>query len=420
MIIKTGTIKAGDGPRVCSYVTRQGDNEHVHVLKDGSDQLLVADDFAQLRGRKNGLLHIIISPSQELAPDELERTLKSIRSEFGYNPADPETLSIHESKRADGSTQKHYHLVRPASNSETGKTYKLFKSKCRDEAICRFLELEFGHKLVSGAHNGFAQKRLREMGRNDYADRVSEMAAASWSAFDQKKHQQAKRNDFNLPALRQRLKEIAELDRLDQSRKFAELIDRQGLELLEAIIKGRGRSRINLVLPGDLSNHNANRTLKIQTAKVPAFIHETMENLDEIRSNKIAESRYNHSGSTFADHRWSESDSPKQSGNDQKAKCPVADSSSNRQELVRDVAKLVAAADYLKSEIKQFSANRGGDLTAADLDAPPDISDPNLMRKLSAMLRKSMAAAQKVVNQSRTCRQSLPGSTFHPKSPMKW
>lgn len=418
MIIKTGTIKAGDGPRICSYVTRQGDNEHVHVLKDSSDQLLVADDFAQLKNRKNGLLHVIISPNQELTPAEWEKTLNAIRAEFGFNPDDPNSFVIHESRRADGTIQKHGHFVGPAADSATGKTYKMYKSKCRDEVVSRFLELEFGHKLVSGAHNNFVAQRFEEMGREDYAARIEKLADASWSAFNSNEHQQAKRQNFDLPVFRQQLKVLSERAPDQQPRALAELIHDQGLELADAITVGRGRSRINIELGEGIKPHNANRTLKIKAAEVAAFIEATQENLHDLRSDApkpdLELERNPVERSTLGDHQRTGADSPEQPNHDPAAERIAEgnggdsqDSPENR--LTDEAAELAQAAADLKPQAVKFAANRGDDLTAADIDAPPDLSDPNLMKKLAAMLKKSLSGATRVAARVLSPNQGMPG-----------
>ena len=103
MIIKTGGIKSGGGPRICAYAQRQDKNESVELIEGNADELLIADEFAQLKGRKNGLLHIIISPGQKLSTDELHQTVEAIRREFGFNSNDPSLLTLHESRRAGGS-----------------------------------------------------------------------------------------------------------------------------------------------------------------------------------------------------------------------------------------------------------------------------------------------------------------------------
>ncbi len=389
MIIKTGGIKSGDGLRICSYVTQQGENEYLEVIRDEADQLLVSDDFAQLKGRKNGLLHIIISPDQELSTDQIAAAITAIREEYRFNPNDPETLTRHQSRRADGRLHDHYHLVRPAQDSESGKTYKLFRSKAKDETVSRLCELQFSHKLTGGASNDFAEMRLREMGKNELAD---QLAAAfrdqnkPKAAYSSNDHQVAKRQGFNLPALRQRLKELAKLPRHQQPAVLAEFIDQQDLGLADAVAEGRGRSHIMIELPKGMKDHNANRTLKIKPPEVAQFIHETKEFLHERRFEHTERSNLN-SGSTISDHREPEPGIEEQHSNHTAPECASENLSSDHQDLSEE-QELASAADYLKSKIDKLGRNSAAAFDATGLEPIPDIRDPNLMRKLAAILKR--------------------------------
>lgn len=412
MIIKTGGIRSGDSARITDYAVRQGDNELVEILRNDNDQLLVADDFAAAKGRKHGLLHIIISPDQALTPAGLKQTVDAINEEFGFNPNDPQTLSMHKHKDGDGISRKHWHLVRPAANSETGKTYRMFRSKAKDEAVSRLMEFELGHKLTSGANNPFAEKRLREMGRDDLADRLAAELGDERpkAAFNADQHQQAKRAGFDLPALRQSLKELAELPSNEQARALAQLMHDQGLELAPAE-NGR-RTRIKLELPNDGGSLDANRTLKIRkAAPVAEFITETKEHLNDLRSDTKPESRSDHQGSAIADHRRPEPDSRVEPSNDQTAKHDHSGIPSNQQELKPDpeAKELAAAAAAIKPQAKAFSSARSAELGASDLDPMPDPRDPNLLKKLSAILRKQMQKVAQAIKQGLGPSHGMPG-----------
>ncbi len=429
MIIKSGTVKSGDGTRAANYPFKPGDNERVIVLKDDRDQLIVADEFAELKGRKNGLIHTTINPGQELTPDQWERALEAVRAEHGFNPDGPETFVIHESQRADGSLQQHGHFFTTAADSENGKTYKRFRSKGKDEAVSRLLELEFGHKLISGKHNQFAAMRLREMCHHDYADQVAALDGDKpQAAYSHDQHQQAKRQNFDLPGLRQQLKELADLPSDKQPQKLAELLDREGLELADAIEEGRGRSRIMIQTPEGVKNHNANRTLKIKAAEVAKLISETKEILHDLRSDTSHLERDLGAGSTDSAHQEPKPDY-QQSGpdnqrsgtdaSDQQRACEAEQSPSgsagsssedrSTEQLANAAAELAKATADLKSDNKKFAASRGEDFTAADLDAPPDLSDPNLMKKLAAMLKKCLGGVTRVVARVLSPNEGMPG-----------
>lgn len=456
MIIKTGCIKAGHGQRITSYAVLEAQNERVDVLKDEGEQLMVSDDFALAKGRKHGLLHIIISPGQDLSPAELETTLSAIRQEFGYNPCDPETLATHQSKRADGSTQKHYHFVRPAANSETGKTYQLFRSRGKDEAVSRLCELQFGHSLTPGANNKFAEMRLREMGKNDLADRLAEAFRDqdnTTAAYSRKDHQQAKRQGFDLPSLRQHLKDIADLPRVQQPAMLAEVINDKGLDLADAVTQGRGRSRITILTPEGLKDHNANRTLKIKATQTSEFIAETQVQLRKLRTARTLTDTVSspHKNNPKEQHYAEPSDRPNMQ-NDQQANSDTgkqsADADAGQQhantskqaDSYSERTGEVSKSDHERSETEasavlseaasstevQNALARMNSIPASGVAIsssvmpipPPDLSKPGAAAKALQMWSRLMKRLlQKQNEQERAARRNYIASPVQPKPP---
>ena len=227
--------------------------------------------------------------------------------------------------------------------------------------------------------------RLREQGQDDLADRLAAELPAERprAAYSHDEHKQAERQGFNLAALRQSLKIIAEQAQEQQSHALAELINSNGLELADALTTGRGRSRIMIELPDGVKDHNANRTLKIKVPQVAAFINQTKEHLDAIRPD-TTDQRGSLAGSTSADNQRSGADTSIKSSNDTAPERTTQSVASDQQELAQ-------AATELQPLAAKFTVSRHGDLTAADIDAPPDPNDPNLMLKLAAMLGRSLA-----------------------------
>ncbi len=238
-------------------------------------------------------------------------------------------------------------------------------------------------------------QRLREQGRDELADRLAAAFAdhdTPKAAYSHNDYQAAKRNSFNLPALRQTLKELAELPRDQQPQALAGMIYSNGLELQAAVTEGRGRSRINIELPGDLRTHNANRTLKISATRVVQFIVETQEKLHDLRSG-TPESRPDPvTRSPVADYSRSGADSRVKPSDDSAYERTPEDHASHQQEL-KEADQQAAAAENLRPQVKIFAGNRVGDLNTADLEPNPDIDDPNLMLKLARILRNQMKRA---------------------------
>ncbi len=397
MIIKSKPVQSGDGAQITNYVLQHSDNENVVVLRESNSQLLVADDFALLRGRKSGLIHITISPGDKaLTLAELNRTLDAIRTEFGFNTNDPETLVMHESKRANGASQKHYHYIRPAADTKTGRTYKLFRSKCKDEFVSRLMEFELGHRLILGKHNNFVKKRLQEMGRDGYADQLAATFGSEdqpQAAFSSRHQHQAKRQGCDLPKLSQKVKEIARLPFDQQPRKLAEMIHQQGLGLEKPVEVGRGRSRINLVLGENIKHFNANRVLKIKAADVAAFIYTAMENLNALKFDAGETGSGLNKEPSIKNNRGAEPNPSKQQTDHQASERVVENTTSSSEELEGEAFELAQAAKELRSQVVHFISSRVTEQVNLEFEAAPDFEDPNLMKKLSAMLRRQIQKA---------------------------
>ncbi|MEP5625298.1 MAG: hypothetical protein ABJP82_22235, partial [Hyphomicrobiales bacterium] len=118
------------------------------------------------------------------------------------------------------------------------------------------------------------------------------------------------------------------------------------------------------------------------------------EILNELRSEHSDESGSQHSGSAIAYDRRPEPDSPIEPSDDSANECAFADHAGSCQELDSppdpDAPELAKAADDLQPQAKAFKGNRIDELGAGDVEAAPDLSDPNLLIRLARMLRKAM------------------------------
>lgn len=287
MIIKTHGIRSGTAQRVLNYVVAQGANDHVSVLQDASDALLDADLFAQVAGHKNGVLHITISPDQNLAQHDLAKVLEAIDEEFGFSHSEPKSLVRHLSKRSNSVQLEHFHLVRPATDAN-GKVLDLYRSKKRDEYISRFLELRLGHRITPGKHNDFVAERFRERGMSQcaeqFAPRVSEKPEALMKAVE---HQRANRVGVELLNFKKELKVVAALSRDRQPLAFAELLAKhRDLEIQQ----GTKRSRLLVKKQGHVIC-NANRQLRLEAKDVQAFVKQVEREIQNAPKKRTGGSR---------------------------------------------------------------------------------------------------------------------------------
>ncbi|KPD10367.1 hypothetical protein [Phaeobacter sp. 11ANDIMAR09] len=393
MIIKSHGICSGTGSNTVAYVQATNQNEAVELLQGDPEALEVADKFAVLAGHTNGLIHITISPNEPLTPEQLTKTIGAINEEFGFSSDDPILLTRHFSRRGNGKMMDHFHYVRPAADGN-GRVYRMYRSKKRDEAVSRFCELEYGHQLVSGAHNDFTHKRMLERGLDDFADQLTDLInSRSKSDFGSKENQRGLRLGFDMKTYHHELRNIAALPRNQQPAAFAELIDRfDGIRILQ----GDKGSRLNLITSNGEQLHNANRILKIKAADVANFIAHTEEYLYD-RTEPEPGSRPEHT--RIVDDYYQQ---PGQPTPNEQPDCPTSERSTtdHRQggsALDAEATELAQAANELKAAIETFTARRKMDTTSADFEALPDLNDPNLMTKLARMLKKSLCTAARSI-----------------------
>ena len=358
----------------------------MELLQGDPEALEVADEFATLAGHKNGLIHITISPAEPLTPSQLSQTIAAINEEFGFSPEDPRLLTRHQSHRGNGEMMDHFHYVRPAANGD-GRAYRIYRSKKKDEAVSRFCELKFGHQLVSGAHNDFAHKRMLERGLDDYAEQLTDLINdRPESDFGSKQKERARRLGFNLKSYRHELHFITALPRNQQPAAFAVLIEKfDGID----IEQGDKRSRLNVIAENGETLHNANRILKLKATDVAKFIIQTKGHLHE-RTAQDPGARPEHRRVIGSGHQSTRSTETNEQPDSPTLKRPTTDPQKSGSELGLEATLIAKAAIELKPVIEKFTANLGTDLTSADIEAPPDINDPNLMLKLARMLKKSM------------------------------
>ncbi len=389
MIIKSHGIRSGSGSNTVAYVQATGQNEAVELLQGDPEALEVADEFATLAGHKNGLIHITISPAEPLTPGQLSQAIATINEEFGFSPEDPILLTRHESRRSNGKMMDHFHYVRPAADGD-GRAYRIYRSMKKDEAVSRFCELEFGHQLVYGAHNDFAHKRMLERGLDDYADQLTDLINdRPKSDFGSKENQRGQRLDFDMKTYRHELQNITALPHIQQPAAFAVLINKfDGVRIQQ----GDKRSRLFLIASNGEQLHNANRILKIKAANVANFIALTKGHLND-RAEPDSKLRPEHTRTANSDHRPAGSASPNKQSNNPTSECAITDHQQSGSNLASEATELAQAANELKPAIERFSTSVGADATSADIEAPPDLDDPNLMIKLARILKRSLDKA---------------------------
>ncbi|MCV6825144.1 MULTISPECIES: hypothetical protein [Halocynthiibacter] len=395
VIIKNHGIRSGTAQRVTAYVLAHGDNDTVEVLEGAPDGILDADAFAQSAGHKNSILHITISPDQEITEDELGQVVAEINEEFGFDCEDPNLLVRHVCIRSNGEKLAHYHLLRPAADAD-GRVYDTYRSKKKDETVSRLMEIKLGHKIIAGKHSDFVHDRFMERGLTKYAEQLSGLVNQKpVAAIGSKQHQRSKRVGVDAAALASGLKEVATLPKGDQARAFSTLLAQHDNCTIE---QGRRKSRLLVKKEGEVIC-NANRILKIPATDVGKFIDQTKEEIESAGSKQTTKNDDNSGKPTSNKLRGHDTGF---AGNDNTQSTSNYRGQSNTQEqhgrdcadirrpqgglvigqLAKAARNVIPMADDLKAAAKNYNE--------ASAEPIPDLDDPFLMMKLSRALKKSL------------------------------
>jgi len=167
IIIESTRIKTRSGPkRILNHLLdKHEDNESITLLQGNRGDL--ADAFSKAKDRtkvsKYALRHWVISSTEDMTPEQIHETVKSLSKEFGFD-IDDSFLVKHEKERAGNVASRfHYHLCVP----EVLNNNRVMSDKnnyARHEKICRTLETDFGFTHIIGRHNQavkFATEDLR-------------------------------------------------------------------------------------------------------------------------------------------------------------------------------------------------------------------------------------------------------------------
>lgn len=420
MIIKSHSVNTGTAQRVCEYVLAQGANESVEVLEGASDGLLDADYFARAAGHKNSILHITISPVQEIIQGELAQVISAINEEFGFDCSDPHLLVRHVSTRSNGARLSHYHLLRSATDAN-GRVYDTYRSKKKDETVSRLMEIKLGHTITPGKHSDFVHDRFIERGMVEYAERISGLIIEKpIAAMGSKQQQKARRKGVDPMVFTKGVRGVAALPVGDQAKAFAALLMAHVNYTIE---QGSRESRLLVKKDGDVIC-NVNRILKKPAPDVGRFIEQVRKEIESGKArngkvgsqNKVPNSCRNFSdaGKRARSIEGSDSGSSKrrtprrrefdprsvgnadpepmrdnrrQSDSQKQYRCDSEDLRRTQSGLA--ISQLSMAAinatpltNDLKDAVKSYSESSAEPI--------PDIDDPYLMMKLSRALAKSM------------------------------
>ncbi len=156
-----------------SHLLKEENSPRVRILGGtlAGDLPTAVRDMERLRDSSKAdaaALHIFLSPSRAMTDAELARAAEIVIGHLGA--ADhPAALVMHDKERQSGDGHHHAHLVL-GRVSPDGRVLESGFEKIKLETACRLTEFELGEEPILGRHHASAVRWLREHGRADVAE----------------------------------------------------------------------------------------------------------------------------------------------------------------------------------------------------------------------------------------------------------
>lgn len=244
MIVKT-TIHGGR-VNLARHLQKADKNESVEVVgthrlahDDIDGALAEMATIAKGSRSKNYLVHAVINPGPDgaMTEERWEQAWRDYAKAHGL-----EGHPMIRVRHTKGNWQ-HEHAVFLAVNPDTMRVARTGNTRQKDERVARCLEMDFGHRLLSGQHNLSVAAWCRKEGRGDVADALDRAGYLSQrppgAAFS---HDDKERVERGVP-IADRRAQIAEAWRQAQAAAggnaqafqsaFSEALERHGLALAE-------------------------------------------------------------------------------------------------------------------------------------------------------------------------------------------
>ena len=281
MNIKATRISTASGAgKIGAHVLNGADNEEVHVLHGSPDDMRDMVEDARDVGAQYAMRHVIISPKEAVTRAQAEKIAADWLAEFKADDR-PWMLVEHKKARADGSFDKHWHLIVGEVSPSTGRVLDNRADFARHEKLARLAEIELGHQLVVGRHNAAVFHALNAEGRTAEAGAMKHLTIAELphSAFTSNAFQVAKRKGTSLSQIREQVRSAWE--RSDDARSFSAALAEQGL----AIEQGRKK---HIVIGTNKDGQRVefgsiDRLAKVPNAAVTARMSTQKEDRDDHR-----------------------------------------------------------------------------------------------------------------------------------------
>lgn len=284
MIIQSSAIKTTSGSGVVArHILKGEQNEKIELLQGGATSMsdYVAD--AKLKKFKYGFVHFKICPQESLTETQMMECVDAVLSEFTAGKDDA-TIVMHTKPRADGvSFDKHIHLCVPYYQYAQKRALNLKNSYARQEKVARLCELNYGHRLITGAHNLAVMKTLESEGKHEEALRIQGRASSlkPQNAHTLKQQKRLENQGVSLPVEKHNIKKL--WSQSDGLKAFASSLASEGY-----ILKEGTKRNTYIIQRDDVLIGAAHRLMGMRKAD---FVKLYKEDVQDDRAYKTKEPR---------------------------------------------------------------------------------------------------------------------------------
>ncbi|WP_306152710.1 relaxase/mobilization nuclease domain-containing protein [Roseovarius sp. MMSF_3281] len=227
MIINQTRIGSGGGRNVIAHVNKTEQNEVVRLVAGSEDDLMLDDELATQDGKKYGIRHFNISPTETLTPDQYRDLMQMLNKEFDFKDRSVAVYE-HVKERPDGIKVPHYHILVSEQNQE-GRTMSSSHNYARNEKIARIAEVKFGHQQVKGAHNRAVRDAAPDRAKSVFND-ICDGPRPS-TVFSKGVHQKAERHGVDLPQIAYEMTRLRENSNQEKGEALAKLAADHGVRI---------------------------------------------------------------------------------------------------------------------------------------------------------------------------------------------
>lgn len=286
MIIKATRISTSSGSgAVGAHVYDGEDNDKISTLMGDRSMLDMMVEDAEAADAKYAIRHFVINPGEPINENGLKQVIDNIKDEFNISQDALITLVAHQKDKADGSYNKHFHMMVGEVDPVKGTVMESHQMMKRHEAVCRLSEFQLDHELVKGRHNKFVYTHLAENGHQEAAANMKHLQKgglpqASYTTAD---HQEAKRKGVSKPQLVNMIKEA--WHQSDNAKSFKAALKEKNIEVEP------GRKKGLWIASQDGVQQEISRAVKAPRKEIDKFMSmESKSNLDSIRVERGLES----------------------------------------------------------------------------------------------------------------------------------